>query len=79
MLFDLSKDMGEVHNIAATHADEHQQLYKQMTGYFEQVGARIPKLNPDYDVEVYKKAKEYDERVQWGAFKGSRLLEEDEK
>jgi hypothetical protein len=45
-------------NIAATHADEHQQLYNEMTSYFEQVGARIPKLNPDYDTEVYKKAKE---------------------
>lgn len=79
MLFDLSSDMGEVHNIAATHADEHQQLYKEMTSYFEQVGARIPKVNPDYDAEVYKQAKEYGERAAWGAFGGSRRLEEDEK
>lgn len=79
MLFDLSGDMGEVHNIAATHVEDHQQLYNQMTTYFKQVGARIPKLNPDYDAEVYKKAKEYDERVQWGAFEGSRVLEEDEQ
>ncbi|TWU38269.1 sulfatase-like hydrolase/transferase [Novipirellula artificiosorum] len=79
MLFDLSIDMGEVHNIAETHADQHQQVYDQMMSYFEQVGARIPKPNPDYDAEVYKQAKEYDERVQWGAFEGSRHLEEDEK
>tara|TARA_R110002049_G_scaffold50370_3_gene143174 strand:- start:230252 stop:231481 length:1230 start_codon:yes stop_codon:yes gene_type:complete len=79
MLFDLSNDMGEVHNIAATHADEHQQLYKQMMGYFEQVGARIPKRNSNYESEVYQNAKEYDQRVQWGAFEGSRSLDDDEK
>jgi arylsulfatase A-like enzyme len=79
MLFDLSKDRGEVHNIASTHADEHKQLHKEMMSYFEQVGARIPKMNPDYDAEVYKKAKEYEERIAWGAFDGSRPLEDDEK
>ena len=71
MLFDLSNDMGEVHNIASTHADEHQRLHKEMMSYFEQVGARIPKLNPDYDAEVYKQAKEYDERQMWGPSKAA--------
>ncbi len=79
MLFDLSTDMGEVHNIAATQPDEHKQLYEAMMSYFEQVGARIPKLNPDYDAGRYKNDKEYDERTAWGAFEGSRVLEEDEK
>lgn len=79
MLFDLSSDMGEVHNIAATHADEHQQLHDAMMSYFKQVGARMPKLNPDYDAEVYKQAKEYEERTAWGAFIGSRPLEKDEQ
>ena len=79
MLFDLSGDMGEVHNIATTHANEHKQLYDQMMSYFEQVGARIPKLNPDHDTEVFQQAKEYEERITWGAFEGSRPLENDEK
>ncbi len=71
--------MGEVHNIASTHADEHKQLYDAMTRYFKQVGARIPKPNPNYDAERYKNDKEYDERTAWGAFEGSRPLEEDEQ
>ena len=79
MLFDLSADMGETHNIAKIHPENHKKLYREMMDYFEQVGARIPKLNPDYDAELYKKAKEYDERVAWGAFEGSRPLEKDEK
>ena len=79
MLFDLTKDRGEVHNLARDRPKEHKQLYDSMMGYFEKVGARIPKLNPDFDPEVYKKDKGYEERMTWGAFEGSRPLEEDEK
>jgi len=79
MLFDLSKDEGEVNNIAKAHPDEHKKLYNEMMRFFEQVGARIPKINPDYDPEVYKKAAGYDKRVLWGPFEGQRTLEEDEK
>lgn len=79
MLFDLSKDMGEVHNIAAKEADQHKRLYDQMMSYLKQVGARIPVQNPNYDEDVYKQAKEYKERIQWGAFEGSRTLEQDEQ
>ena len=35
-----------------------------MMRYFDKVGARIPKLNPDYDPTVYKNAKEYEKRIQ---------------
>ncbi|TWU58885.1 Arylsulfatase [Rubripirellula tenax] len=79
MLFDLSADMGEVHNIADKHPAKHKQLYDQMMSYFNEVGARIPKPNPDYDHAVYKDDKEYAERVMWGPFEGERPLEDDEK
>lgn len=79
ILFDLSKDQGEVHNIATTNPQQHKQLYGEMMRYFEKVGARIPKLNPEYDLELYKQGAGYDKRVTWGPFAGSRPLEEDEK
>ncbi|MBI1372499.1 MAG: sulfatase-like hydrolase/transferase [Phycisphaera sp.] len=79
MLFDLSKDEGEVNNIARDHPEEHRKLFEQMMSYLKQVGARIPMVNPDYDPEVYKKDKAYEIRMQWGPFESQRPLEEDEK
>ena len=79
MLFDLSNDMGEVNNIAAQHPEAHKKLYTDMMAYFEKVGARIPKPNPDFAPKVYQQDKDYDKRTTWGAFEGSRPLEEDEK
>ena len=79
MLFDLAKDPGEVHNIAKAHPEEHKRLYDGMMAYFKRVGARIPKSNPDHDPTLYRKAKEYKTRVQWGPFEGQRPLDEDEK
>ena len=52
MLFDLSQDIGEVHNIAGISPEEHKRLYNEMMRYFEQVGARIPKPNPDFNAQV---------------------------
>ena len=48
-------------------------------GYFDEVGARIPKSNPDFDLDTYKQANGYGRRVLWGPFKGERQLEDDEK
>jgi hypothetical protein len=79
MLFDLTKDMGEVHNIAPAHPEEHRRLYNDMMRYFDKVNARIPKRNPNYDAAIYRGSKEYDKRIQWGPFAGSRAPEEDEK
>jgi arylsulfatase A len=79
MLFDLSTDRGEVQNIAAAHQELHGRLFKDMLEYFENVGARMPKHNPTYNDAVYKKSKEYEKRIQWGAFTDKRQLEEDEK
>ena len=79
MLFDLSQDMGEFHNIAPANPEEHRHLYDSVMQYFDDVAARIPKLNPDYNAAVYRSSKEYEKRVQWGPFAGSRPPAEDEK
>lgn len=50
-----------------------------MMRYYKQVGARIPKVNPDYDPEFYKQTKEYEQRMAWGPFEGRRSLDEDEQ
>ena len=79
MLFDLATDEGEVVNLAAKNPEEHETLFGEMMGYFERVGARIPKVNPEYDPESYKKAKEYKQRMAWGPFEECRVLEADEQ
>ena len=79
MMFDLSKDPGEVSNIAKENPLKHKQLFSEMMLYLKDVDARIPKVNPDYDLEVYKKLKNYEKYIQWGSFEGNRPLEEDEK
>jgi len=79
MMFDLSKDEGEINNTARDHPAEYRKLFEQMMAYFKQVGARIPRMNPDYDPEVYKRDKAYDIRKQWGPFESQRPLEDDEK
>lgn len=78
MLFDLAKDPGEVNNLAQEYPEQHKQLFEAMMGYFEKVGARIPKPNPDYNPEDYQKDKAYEKRVKWGPFTGRRELESDE-
>jgi arylsulfatase A-like enzyme len=78
MLFDLAADEGEVMSIAKQNPEIHQKLYYEMMRYFEEVGARIPKVNPDYDPEVYKNDERYEERIQWGPFEGQRTLDDDE-
>jgi arylsulfatase A len=50
-----------------------------MMRYFKEVGARLPKKNPNHDPAVYKKAKEYEQRRVWGPFAGTRPLEDDER
>jgi len=78
MLFDLADDEGEVKNIATLKPDVHKELFEEMMRYFEEVGARIPKLNPDMDLDFYKKDRDANMRVIWGAFEGERPLEDDE-
>lgn len=79
MLFDLSKDIGEANNIAAQQPAEQKKLRDEMMAYFKEVGARIPKPNPEYDPAVYKDDKGFAKRLLWGPFEGKRPLEEDEK
>ncbi len=79
MLFDLSKDIGEVRNIAEQHPDVHQKLFGDMMTYLKEVGGRIPKANPNFDPEKYRAAKNYWDRLDWGPFKGNRQLDDDER
>jgi arylsulfatase A-like enzyme len=79
MLFDLSDDIGEVKNIAKQYPEKHKQLFDEMMRYFVEVGARLPKTNPDYDPEFYKHHEAYEYRMNWGPFAGQRSLDEDER
>ncbi len=78
ILFDRLNDIGEVSNIAKQNPETHKKLFDEMMGYLQNVGARIPKVNPDYDLEIYKQDRSTAERLMWGAFEGKRPLEEDE-
>lgn len=78
MLFDIAADIGEVTNIANEDPHRHRELYDAMMHYLEEVGARFPKVNPDYDPEVYRQEKEFEERTAWGPFEGQRTLDKDE-
>ncbi len=79
MLFVLSADEREVMNLATKYAETHEKLFDEMMRYFKETGARLPKSNPDYDSDIYKKAKNSKDRLLWGPFEGKRPLEEDEK
>ncbi|MEM7602298.1 MAG: sulfatase [Verrucomicrobiota bacterium] len=78
MLFDLSKDPGEVSNIAEKEPETQERLLREMMNYFEEVGARLPKTNPDYDPAVYEALEGYEKFMMWGPFKEKRPLEADE-
>ncbi len=78
MLFDISADIGEVTNIAKNRPRTHKKMYDQMMHYLEEVGARFPKVNPEYDPEVYRENRDFKRRNMWGPFEGRRALEDDE-
>jgi arylsulfatase A-like enzyme len=79
MLFDLAKDEAETTNLAANHPERHRQLFGEMMRYFKEVGARMPKVNPDFDPEAYKTTKAYEDRLPFGPFVGRRPMAADEK
>jgi arylsulfatase A len=78
MLFDLSGDAGEVRNIANDKPEEHKKLYNEMMNYLDEVGARYPKANPNYDAQKYQEDNKTEGRLRWGPFEGERELEDDE-
>ena len=78
MLFDVSADMGEVKNIAKQHSKTHARMYDEMMHYLEEVGARFPKVNPEYNPDVDRENKDFKKRTMWGPFEGRRALEDDE-
>ena len=49
MLFDLSSDLAEQKNLAATLPDVVAQLDKRLTEYLKQEGGLLPQPNPNYD------------------------------
>jgi arylsulfatase A-like enzyme len=59
MLFDLSKDIAEQHDLAKERAKEAAALGQRMTEYLKSVGALMPVPNPNYDP---KKAQPFQER-----------------
>lgn len=78
MLFDLSIDPGETKNIADVNHATHQRLHNELMTYLKSVGARLPKWNPNYDLNKYKSDKKTIERLQYGPFEGKRELDIDE-
>ena len=78
MLSDLAGDIGEVTNIAEQNAETHKKFHDEMMRYLKDVGARFPKVNPNYDPGVYTTDRRTEERLQWGPFEGQRTLDDDE-
>jgi arylsulfatase A-like enzyme len=83
MLFDLAKDEAETTNIATKNPDRHRELHDEMFRYLDEVRARIPKPNPDFDDEAektYRGSEVYQKKLApYGPFTGTRKLREDEK
>jgi len=48
-LFDLSKDLFERNDLAASMPDETARLHDRLNLYLDQVGAELPKANSKYD------------------------------
>ena len=48
-LFDLSKDIGEKRDLAATYPKKLQKLITVMDNRLRSVNAQLPIVNPDYD------------------------------
>ena len=61
----------------------HRKLFDEMMRYFGEVGARIPKKNPDFDdkaKKAYRASKDYQKKIApYEPFKGRRVLNEDER
>ena len=47
-LYNLRNDLGEQHDLAAKEPDRVKELHAQLVAWREQVGAKLPKPNPDY-------------------------------
>lgn len=84
LLFDLAKDEAETTNIANRFPERHRDLFDEMMRYFEEVGARIPKWNPEFDAEaeaeaLYRASDDYRRKIApFGPFEDTRALQEDE-
>ena len=50
-MLDLSKDIGEKHNLAEEMPEKAAELEAQLDAYLASIDADIPAVNPDYDPE----------------------------
>jgi len=48
-LYNLASDLGETHNLASTQPERARTMQRQLASWREQVGARMPSANPNYD------------------------------
>ncbi|MEM6333020.1 MAG: sulfatase [Planctomycetota bacterium] len=48
-LYDLANDIGEDRNLADTMPDVRDRLHAQLQAWRDEIGAKIPDVNPDYD------------------------------
>lgn len=79
MLFDLSVDEREQHNIAPQQSETHQRLFGALMSYLHAMDARLPKRNPECDLEAYRASGAYATLQEYGPFSGSRSLGRDER
>ena len=57
-LYDLSSDIGERKNLAASHPEKAAELLKQLKQWRTELDAPVPtQLNPDYDPDSKKQPK----------------------
>ncbi|MCC6512156.1 MAG: sulfatase [Pirellulaceae bacterium] len=50
-LYDLSQDLAEQHNLAASHVEQVETMKTSLKAWRKLVGARMPQPNPNYDPE----------------------------
>ena len=51
-LYHLAKDLGEQRNLVDQHPARAQAMHQRLKAWREEVGARYPTINPDYDAET---------------------------
>lgn len=56
-LYNLSQDLGEKTNLAPQHSDKTKELHAKLVAWRTQVGALMPKPNPNFDPNAKPKAK----------------------
>lgn len=50
-LFNIKEDIGEQYNLAFSHPEKVEELYRELKNWRTEVDAQMPIKNPDYDLE----------------------------